>query len=54
MGTPSPMHQPEASRDYKRLLKGETTADRYLETLRREARDEVQRVLVRRRTKAEA
>lgn len=54
MGTPSPMRQPAATQDYKRLLKGETTAEGYWETLRREASDEVQRVLIRRRTKAKA
>jgi hypothetical protein len=54
MGTPSPMHRPQASRDYERLLKRQTTADKYLETLRREARDEVQRVLTRRRAEANA
>jgi hypothetical protein len=49
MGTPSPMHRPEASRDYERLLKRQTTVDKYWETLQREASDDVQRILSRRR-----
>ena len=52
MGTPSPMRRPKASQDYERLLKRETTAEKYWETLHREARDDVQRVLGRRRLKA--
>lgn len=54
MGTPSPMHRPKSSRDYERLLKRETTAEKYWETLHREARDDAQRVVGRRRSKAGA
>jgi hypothetical protein len=46
------MRQSEASRDYKRLLKREVTAEQYWETLRREARADVRRVLSFRRAKA--
>jgi hypothetical protein len=53
MGTPSPMRRPKSSRDYERLLKRETTAEKYWETLHREARADVQRVLGRWRLKAD-
>lgn len=45
MGTPSPMRRPKASRAYERLLNRETTAEKYWETLHREARDDAQRIL---------
>ncbi len=49
MGTPSPMRQREASREYKRLMRGEISPDRYWETLRRESASEVERAIARRR-----
>lgn len=52
MGTPSPMRRTQSSRDYERLLRRETTAEKYWETLRREARANAERVAGRGRSKA--
>lgn len=46
---PSPMHRPQASRAYDQLMRREISADQYLETLKREAQSDVQRILDRRR-----
>lgn len=49
MSTPSPMHRPQASRAYDRLMRREISASQYLESLKREAQSDVQQVLDRRR-----
>jgi hypothetical protein len=41
------MRQPDAAREYQRLLRGEISADTYWEALRREAGEEVRRLLER-------
>ena len=54
MSTPSPMNRPQASRDYERLMRREISPTEYLQTLRQEAQNDVQRVLTRRRVGAKA
>jgi hypothetical protein len=46
------MRRPQSSRDYERLLRHETTAEKYWETLRRDARANAERVAGRSRQKA--
>jgi hypothetical protein len=50
MGTPSPMQKPQATRDFERLLRQEIPASEYWESLRREARADVERARRRRRS----
>jgi len=54
MANPSPKPQPESSRQYERLLRGKTTSQQYVKTLKAEARTRVraQRVGRRRSTGA--
>lgn len=54
MGSPSPIQKSAASRDYERLMRREITADQYVETLKKEADEHVQRVLTRGRLRARA
>lgn len=54
MSTPSPMARPQASRDYERLMRREISPAEYWQTLRQEARQDVQRVLLRRRADVKA
>jgi hypothetical protein len=42
MSKPSPKPQSESSRQYTRLLKGQTSAKTYVTTLKKEARTRVQ------------
>lgn len=49
MGSPSPLPKPQASRDFQRLLRQEISASEYWESLRREAKDDVERARKRRR-----
>jgi hypothetical protein len=54
MGSPSPIPKSASSRDYERLMRREITADQYVETLKREADEHVQRVIARGRLRAKA
>lgn len=54
MGTPSPIPKSAASRDYKRMMRREITADQYVETLKKEADEYVQQVIARGRVRAKA